>query len=372
MNKNSVPKRLVTVQDVAREAGVSKATAARVLGAYGTASPKARENVLAAARVLGYRANELARSMTTGRSGTIGVVVGDIENPFFGQAVRGISDRAGAAGFDVILANSGEDAAREQSAIRVLLGKRVDGLIVTPARLSETRHLQDVQRSGRPLVLLDRSVPTLDVDTVVTDDRAAAAAATRVLIEAGHRRIAYVSATSSDDPTYRGPHQIHLSSVRDRIEGFLEASAQAGIEEPAQYIRLGATRRGASHQIIADLLSLPRRPTAILASDSIVALEVFKTLGAFGLRIPDDLSLIAFHDADWTSVTSPPITVIAQPVYDLGMESAQLLVNRIGGATGAPERIVLATTLIERQSVGVPADAIPRTARRPALEQSAE
>jgi LacI family transcriptional regulator len=234
--------------------------------------------------------------------------------------------------------------------------------------MSDTRHLQDVQRSGRPLVLLDRSVPDLDVDTVVTDDRAAAAGATRVLIEAGHRRIAYISATSSEDPTYRGPHQIHLSSVKDRIEGVLEAAARAGIEDAAQYIRLGATRRGAARQIITDLLSLARRPTAILASDSIVALEVFRTIGALGLSIPADLSLIAFHDADWTSVTSPPITVIAQPVYDLGMESAQRLVDRIGGATGAPERVVLATTLIARQSVGAPAEAIPRIARRPAAE----
>src|ERR671938_639006 len=142
MERRAVQKRLVTVQDVAREAGVSKATAARVLGRYGTASSGAREKVLAAAQKLGYQANELARSMTTGRSGTIGVVVGDIENPYFGQAVRGISDCAKGGGFDVILSNSGEDVAAERAAVDVLTAKGVDGLIVAPAVMHEKLHLR--------------------------------------------------------------------------------------------------------------------------------------------------------------------------------------------------------------------------------------
>ncbi|WP_262297723.1 LacI family DNA-binding transcriptional regulator [Microvirga sesbaniae] len=354
MNNRTVQKRLVTLQDVAREAGVSKATAARVLGSYGTASPEVKEKVLHAARILGYRPNELARSMTTGRSRTIGVVVGDIENPYFGQAVRGISEVASAAGFDVILANSGEVVGREQAAVQVLLGKRVDGLIITPASMFDIQHLEAVQRSGRPLVLLDRAIPKLKVDSVITDDQAAAAVATRMLIEAGHRRIAYITATASDDPIYRGPQQISLTTVMDRINGFLAASAAAGIKHPEQYIRLGASRQGASGRIIADLLSMPHRPTAILASDNVVGLEVFKVIRNLGMSIPADLSLIAFHDADWTSVTSPPITVISQPVYNLGVESAQILLERITGAVGTPKRLVLATELIERQSVGAP------------------
>ncbi|EIM25863.1 LacI family DNA-binding transcriptional regulator [Microvirga lotononidis] len=368
MNNRTAPKRLVTLQDVARAAGVSKATAARVLGSYGTASPEMREKVLTAARSLGYQPNELARSMTTGRSRTIGVIVGDIENPYFGQAVRGISDVARAAGFDVILANSGEEVEKEQAAIQVLLGKRVDGLIVTPASMSHIQHLEGVQRSGRPLVLLDRAVPKLKVDSVVTDDRAAAAAATRMLIEAGHRHISYITATASDDPIYKGPHQISLTTVMDRIDGFLAASAEAGIERPEQYIRLGATRQGGSGRIIADLLSTPHRPTAILASDNVVGLEAFKVIRAMGMSIPDDISLVAFHDADWTSVTSPPITVIAQPVYDLGMESAQILIKRINSAAGTPKRIMLATKLIERQSVGAP----PPIARKAKLQPMAK
>jgi LacI family transcriptional regulator len=211
---------------------------------------------------------------------------------------------------------------------------------------------------------MDRVIPNLKVDSVVTDDRGAAVAATHMLIEAGHRRIAYITATKSDDPIYSGPHQIHLSTVMDRIEGFLEAAAEAGIETPEQYIRLGAIRLGAAGKIITDLLSLPDRPTAILASDNVVGLEVFKAIRTLALSIPDDLSLIAFHDADWTSVTSPPVTVISQPVYDLGMESAQILIRRINGAMEAPMRLVLPTTLIERQSVSMVKRAKPRQVAR--------
>src|SRR5215203_2595044 len=280
MESRAPRRRQITVHDVAREAGVSKATAARVLGGYGLTSATVREKVLAAAQELGYRTNELARSMTTGRSGTIGVIVGDVENPYFGQAVRGITDVASAAGFDVILANSGEDLEKERDAVRVFLGKRVDGLIVTPACMAESHHLQDVQQSDRPLVLMDRYIPSLDVDTVITDDRGAASTAARVLIEAGHRRIGYVSATESNDPVYEGSHQIHLSTVLDRIGGFLDAAAKAGINGLERYIRLGVRRSGTARKIISDLLSLPDRPTALIASDNIVALEVFKTVRA--------------------------------------------------------------------------------------------
>jgi LacI family transcriptional regulator len=355
MEHSGTHKRAVTVQDVAQRAGVSKATAARVLGGYGVASAAVKAKVMAASKELGYQPNELARSISTGRTGTIGVIVGDIENPYFGLAVRGISDAASAAGFDVILANSGEEIEKERDAVRVLTGKRVDGLIVTPARNSETRHLQEVHRSGRPLVLLDRGVPGLDVDMVVCDDKDAASAATRLLIEAGHRRIAYISAVACDDPIYRTRDQIDTSTVMERIDGFLDASRQAGIEAPERFIRLGATGPAASHRIVTDLLTGPERPTAILASDNLVALEVFKTIRGLGLSLPDDVSLIAFHDADWTSVTTPPVTVIAQPIYELGLESARILIERIRGMAAAPSRVVVKTTLIERHSTGAPA-----------------
>lgn len=150
MSSNNPRRRDVTVADVAKAAQVSKAQAARALGNYGAVSDDVRERVLAAAEELAYRPNELARSMNTGKSNTIGVVVGDIENPHFGLATRGITDTAKKAGFNVILINTDEDVSAEVDAVQVLLDKRVDGLIVAPASSLKTGHLQRVQEAARP------------------------------------------------------------------------------------------------------------------------------------------------------------------------------------------------------------------------------
>ncbi|OJY02932.1 MAG: LacI family transcriptional regulator [Rhizobiales bacterium 63-22] len=341
----------VTVADVARRAGVSKATAARVLGGYGTVSDKARAAVAAAARALDYRPNELARSMTTGRSRAIGVVVGDIENPFFSLAMRGITDVARQAGFTVILANSGEDAAAEKAAVRTLLARRVDGLIVSPAWESDVDHLKEVVRSGRPLALLDRGNAALDVDTVIADDRHAAEGVTRRLVALGHRRIAYLTACDTPDHVFRQPADIHTGSVRRRIEGYLGVCREAGLPDMKPWVRVGASAAEKTRNIVLEMLQAPDRPTAVIASDSLIGLEVFKASREIGLTIPGDLSFVSFHDADWTSVTSPPVTVVRQPVYQLGEAAARLLVERLNGESGEARRLVLQTGLVERGSV---------------------
>ena len=356
----------VTVADVARAAGVSKATAARVLGGYGTVSDRARAAVTAAAKALDYRPNELARSMTTGRSGTIGVVVGDIENPFFSLAVRGIADVARLAGFNVILTNSGEESGFEKAAVKTLTARRVDGLIVSPAHDGDIEHLRDVARSGRPLVLLDRAVSSLGVDAVTADDAAAGERAARLLIDEGHRRIVYLTACDPGPQGFTALGDLYTGSVRERVSGFLRAGAEAGIADMAALVRPGANTPERVRRIVLDLLALSEPPTAIIASDSVIGLEVFRLARELGLDLPGGLSLVSFHDADWTSVTSPPVTVIRQPVYDMGATAARRLVERLKGETGPARHAVLETALVERGSVGpAPAQTRPPL-RRPA------
>lgn len=340
-----------SVADVARIAGVSKATAARVLGGYGVVSDKARETVTAAAAQLGYRPNELARSMTTGRTGTVGVVVGDIENPFFGQAVRGISDRLRAEGVAVILANSGEDVAEEQAAIRRLLAWRVDGMIVSPASILDVAHLAEVQQAGVPLVLLDRAVPGLAVDAATSDDRNAAAELTRLLIGRGRRRLAYVTSCADDPATADRDHGlIRTGSVRQRIDGFLATCAEAGLAPGDCQIVIGATGRDATRQRVDALLSAARAPDAIIASDSLVALEIFVYLRELGRRLPDDIALVTFYDADWASVTVPPVTVVHQPAREMGIAAAQLLSTRMKTPLAPAEHVVVPSSIILRGS----------------------
>ncbi|BCH56551.1 LacI family DNA-binding transcriptional regulator [Agrobacterium vitis] len=351
MEQSPIRKSSATVADVAKAAGVSKATAARVLGGYGTVSDKARTLVLETAATLDYRPNELARSMTTGRSGTIGVVVGDIENPFFSSAVRGIADVARMAGYTVILTNSGEDVAAEKAAVTALLAKRVDGLIISAASTLDFEHLREIQQSGCPLVLLDRALPALDVDTVTTDDREAAQQATEILIRNGHREIAYITACDTADHRMKSLDDLHTASVRHRVEGFIAVCTAAGLPASFDAVRLGANGREKCEALALDLLQSVHRPSAIIASDSLIALEVFKVARHLGLSIPQDLSLIAFHDADWTAVTSPPITVIRQPVYHMGKAVAAHLMERIKGANHPARHVILTTELIERSSI---------------------
>ncbi|HEY1105057.1 MAG TPA: LacI family DNA-binding transcriptional regulator, partial [Agromyces sp.] len=333
MSENGNGRREVTVSDVAAAAKVSKATAARALGDYGAVSDAVRDRVQRAAEDLGYRPNALARTMSTGRSNTLGIVVGDIENPFFAQATRGAADVAVAAGFDLILSNSDEVAAAEAKAIAVQLAKRVDGLLVAPASSLDATNLLPVVESGRPLVLFDRAVPGLAVDTVIAANRAGARRLTELLLAAGHRRIAFIS-TIAHDGDYRLGDTLSSTSVADRVEGFTSALAEAGVPHPDRFVHVNARRDGV--EVLAErILGSAEPATAIIASDSLVALAAFRAARRIGVSIPDEVSLVAFDDADWTELTTPGVTVMSQPIHEIGAEAARLLIRRIGG-DGAP------------------------------------
>ncbi len=347
-------RRDVTVSDVAREARVSKATAARALGDYGAVSDSVRDRVQAAAEALGYRPNELARSMNTGKSNTIGVVVGDIENPYFGLAMRGISDAAKDEGFDVILVNTSEDVQAEIDAVRVLLDKRVDGVIVAPASSNETAHLRSVYESGRPLVLLDRRIADLEVDVVEADMTTAAYQATRHLTDAGHRRIAFISTLDVSDDVFREGGQLQVSSVADRLEGVLTAQRDVGIPDAADLVRFAPEGAPAIKSVVRELLALPDAPTALIASDSLVALSTFRTLRDLRLTVPDDVSFVMFDDFEWTTLTSPPLTVVSQPIYDMGVQAARIVIGRVQGRVVPDAQRTFPATLVVRESVAPP------------------
>jgi LacI family transcriptional regulator len=349
-----------TLGDVARLAGVSRATAARALGGYGRSSEEARRRVLDAADRLGYRPNTLARSMITGTTHTLGVVIADIDLSFFARAVRGIGDTARAAGFEVILANSDESVEQERGAVGVMLDKRVDGLIVSPAAPSDAGHLVDLVGRGLPLVLFDRGVPGLAADAVVIDNRAAGRLATDHLLALGHRRIAILvvdeSAATASDLAAWDPGLVGAMPSRLRESGWAAALRDAGVAVTDELIWATEYDRDAARRVTAAALAAPDRPTAIIATDETLALGAIDAVLASGLAMPGDVSLVAFDDAAWTNVVRPPITVVAQPVYDLGVTAASDLIRRIRGDDSAPRMNVLPTSFEIRGSTGsVPA-----------------
>jgi LacI family transcriptional regulator len=342
-----------TIPDVARRAGVSTATAARALGGYGAVSEASRSAVLTAAEELGYRRNDLAASMITGRTQTLGLVIADIENPFFAGAVRGVSDAAWGAGYDVVLTNTDEDPDVERSSVKVLLSRRVDGIVVAPTS-PDTDHLTSAVAAGCPIVLLDRRLESFPADTVLVDNVSAARDVVRRLLEVGHRRIAMVTGGASSDEAVTD--RLNLPTGRDRVDGYLAALTEGGVAEPKAYLRGGAHNPELACRLMADLLALPAPPTAVFASDSRVALGVLRAIREAGLSMPSDISMVSFDDADWTSVVNPAISVVAQPTYALGRRAAERLLARIAGDETPPVVDMMSTEFVTRGSIAPPAD----------------
>lgn len=369
MSSNHSRRRDVTVADVARAANVSKAQAARALGNYGAVSDDVRERVLAAAEELSYRPNELARSMNTGKSHTIGVVVGDIENPHFGLATRGITDTAKKSGYNVILVNTDEEQAAEVEAVQVLLDKRVDGLIVAPASSTKTEHLRNVYESGRPLVLLDRAANGVPVETIAVNTAGISYEATRYLLDSGHRRIAFITTVKSDSP-FSAATQVDSSQISERLDGMRRAFSEKGVAFPHDLVRLNAGDADSIRNTTRELLFLPDPATVVVPSDGLIALSVLAAIQELELSIPGDVSFLMYDDFAWTRLTTPPLTVIAQPVYDMGVAAATSLIRQIEGRKASDTAPALEARLIRRGSVG-PAKVLSATGLASAVDEYA-
>ncbi|GIH93753.1 LacI family DNA-binding transcriptional regulator [Planobispora siamensis] len=350
-----------TISEVAAEAGVGRATAARTLGGYGYVSPESRERVLAAAEKLGYRTNALARSMSTGVSHTLGVIVADIGNPFFAGVVRGICDTSRARGFDTIVLSTYENLDEEVAATNVLIDKRVDGVIIASAAVDrgEVAHIRAAMDRGIPVVLVDRAVSSLDLDAVVIDNRDAAREAVETLIAAGHRRIGFVwGPPAAEAPaTRRGllaEASRNLWTDGERLRGYLDALDDARIPFDPELVMVGRKTEERATQEVARMLSLPDRITAVFCTETDAVTGALRALRAAGLSYPRDVALIGFDDSAWAAVMDPPLTMIEQPVHGLGAKAAEVLLDTIDGAEPRREMHTLRSRLIVRSSVAPP------------------
>lgn len=353
----------VTIASVARLAGVSTATAGRVLGGYGYASDEVRERVHASAEHLGYRANLLARSLITGETKTIGVVAGDIQSPFYATILRAIEDVAREAGFGVLLTNSDERPEREIEAVQLLARKQVDGIIVAPSDIAQADHLRALVDAACPLVQIDRAVRGLDGDSVTVDNLNAARACTGVLIAAGHRRIGilaelerwegggledFLRAASAGTVV---PDELFPSW--QRLLGYVRAHQEAGLAiDPALVARVGVYSARAAEAAVGRLLDSAAGATAVFSTDGLMSCAVMAVMNRRGVAVPDDLSLICFDDLDWMGFLRPGISAVVQPMAEIGREAARLLLERIHAPDAlAPRHLVLTPQLNLRGSV---------------------
>jgi LacI family transcriptional regulator len=328
-----------TLQDVARRAGVAPITASRAISRSGYVSPEARERVMQAAQELGYVPNTLARSLRSRRTDTLALVLTDITNPYFTTVARGVEDAASEAGYTVIFCNSDENEAKEQKYLRMLLEKRVDGLLLVPAQ-GGSEALQAAQAQGVPVVILDRRMPGCQADVVRCDSEQGAYDLTRLLISLGHRRLALLN----------GPRGV--STANDRAAGFFRALAEAGLESAAQAFE-GSFTQASGAEMARRAAALEPRPSALLAANNFIAIGAQNALRELGLRVPEDVALVGFDDLPPALVTFPFLTVAAQPAYEMGRRATRLLIDRLEGRlVSACEEIVLPTEVIVRQSSG--------------------
>jgi LacI family transcriptional regulator len=358
-----------TVAEVAAEAGVGKATAARTLGNYGSVSPSSRARVLAAAEKLRYRPNGLARSMTTGITQTIGVILADISNPFFAGVMRGIADTCEAIDYTAIALSTDERLPAERSAMDVLIDKQVDGIIIASAavRADDVSHIQDALDRGIPVVLLDRTIRGISLDSVIIDNRESARRAVEHLIAKGHRRIAFTWGPRSDTrldsiKDLLDLNELSLWSDAERFRGYIEALERAGIEPVTELVTHGLRSVADTAQDVGKMLQLDDPPTAVLATETEAMVGTLRALRQNKLSYPRDVSLIGFDDSPWADVMDPPLSMIAQPMAQLGRDATERVLRRIEGLDEAPVVDTLPTQFIERGSVS---DISQRTQRSP-------
>jgi LacI family transcriptional regulator len=325
---------------------VAPATVSNVLTGRRQVAERRRRLVLEAVAALGYQPNHLAASLRRRQSRTVGIVVPDLTNPFFAQLVHRIEELAAERDYQILLVGSGEEESRELGRIRALLARRIDGLIVVPTR-DEVSVLLAQGPPLPPTVLVDRGFGLAGFDTVAADNLDACRLGTRHLLELGHRDIALLASARE------------LSNIRDRIEGYRQALAEAGYAARARIV-LGGLGVESCQSAIAAELSRGRRPSAIFAATYPATLGAIKAIRELELDFPADISLLGFDDFDWMSVLRPYVSTVSQPIDDMAAEAWRLLTARLAGGEGAHARIRLACRVRARESTRPPrAGAIP-------------
>jgi LacI family transcriptional regulator len=331
-----------TVRDVARQAGVSPMTVSRVVNGSPRVQPETRRRVEVAIAALGYVPNRVARSLGARTTGTLGLIVPDVTDPFFTLILRGAEDVSRRAGYRVILCNTDSDVAREDAYLEDMVAHQVEGLLIAPVSDRSRSHLRRLAQHRVPFVLVDRAIPGVESDLVQGDSVGGARQLVEHLIELGHRRIAHV--TESQE----------VSTARDRQRGYQEALAAAAIPLDPDLVHVGegatvAGARAATEALLADR----QPPSAVFAVNNLAAVGVVEALRGHGLDVPNDIALVCFDDIALAALLHPFLTVMAQPAESFGTIAAQLLLDRIAGrAVERPRRVILPADLIVRVSSG--------------------
>jgi DNA-binding LacI/PurR family transcriptional regulator len=355
---------VTSIRDVARHAGVSTATVARVLSGRTPVSDDLAARVRNSIAELRYVPNGVARSLSRGRTFLLGLLVSDIANPFSAQVARGLEDTAAQHGYHVLVGSSDFEPEREDQLLASFAARTVDAVALVSVS-GATEAMRGLLDTSIPLVFVDRQPgAAIKAPLIRTDNLSAAHDAVAYLIGLGHRDLAMISGPAT------------LPTASQRLQGFRTACQEAGLRLRGECVREGFLGADGGYQATREVLALKPRPTALFSFNNMLAVGALRALREARVRVPRDISLITFDDMDLFPFVNPPITAIAQPAYQIGAEAARSLISMLAGDVFVPREVVLPTEFRPRESCAPPPGASAPTAsaagapERPAASSS--
>lgn len=330
---------MASLQEVARHAKVSIATVSRVLNKSDKVVPETRATVEKALRELGYRPSRVARRlrMKGGRAHLVGLIIPDIQNPFYAEIARGVEDAAYAAEYALLLCNSDENPEKERFYLEVMRSESVDGIVLPPFDDTDAAVIE-IAATGMPVVCVDRSMVKLKTDLVEVDNHRGAFEAVSHLLDKGHKNIGLIEGRP------------HVSTSRERRRGYLDALAERGVTVRKDLMRSGDFKQESGRVLANELLALRKPPTALFVCNNLMTVGALATIHQRGLRVPQDVAIVGFDDLPWAEALDPPLTVVRQPAYDVGRQAMELLLKRIMEPERAPVTVRLLPELVARRS----------------------
>lgn len=327
----------VTIEDVAREAGVSRQTVSRAINNRGEISPETRARILAIVERMGYRPSSIARGLATQRTHTIGLVMPDVANPFFSEVARGAEQTAYAEGYTVFLCNTDENPDRELAILNLLEEQRVDGVVLCSSRLDEPTLHATIGRHPN-VVLVNRRLENTAVGTVLLEDKLGAQMLTKHLIDTGHDTIGFLSGPATS------------TSGRQRAEGYFAALTASALPHAPGWIRPCAPTVAGGHEVARALLARHPELTALFCYNDLVAVGALQACADLGRTVPGDLAITGFDDIPLAALVTPPLTTCRVPRNEVGAQAMHLLLDRIDGCTDECAAVRLPPQLIIRAS----------------------
>jgi len=329
----------VSLQDVARVADVSPATVSRVINGTVKVKPQKKQRVLDVIARLGYSPSRVARRLRSkhATSQLVGLIVPDLQNPFFSGIARAVEDIAYEHSYAVMVCNSDENEGKEKFYLDILASEQVSGLIIAPTRYNH-EHIQQLVEDNFPVVIIDRKIENIDADIVVSSSKQGALIAVEQLIQKGHKRIGIINSLQS------------LYTTQERLAGYQEAHYKNKLPVSDELLRWGNSKQESGAAETRALLSLDNPPTAIFSTNNLMTLGVYEAINRSGKKIPGDIAVIGFDDMPWSSALNPSLTAVSQPFYEMGEKAFQLILDRTKSPSKETKEYKLDTELIIRNS----------------------